>query len=102
MTFSDSKSFPVTFVSKSEKRETYGALDMGGASTQISFSPISTVTLPSAYESKFILFGRKYRVYSHSFLCYGINEITRRYLATIATVNIILVNMRYIFVLVYQ
>ena len=89
MTFPNFKSFPVTFASKPEKWESFGALDMEGASTQISFSPMPTVTLPSAYESEFVLFGQKYRVYSHSFLCYGINEITRRYLATIASVSIV-------------
>ncbi|RDD38818.1 Ectonucleoside triphosphate diphosphohydrolase 1 [Trichoplax sp. H2] len=79
------ESFPVTYLDTKTNHETYGALDMGGASTQISFSPKSAVTLHPKYENNFHLFGTKYRVYSHSFLCYGINEITRRYLASLAS-----------------
>lgn len=57
---------------------TYGALDMGGASTQITFQPEShTILLPEfAYDLS--LYGTNYTLYTHSFLCYGINEAERR------------------------
>ncbi|XP_034050667.1 ectonucleoside triphosphate diphosphohydrolase 1 isoform X2 [Thalassophryne amazonica] len=63
-------------------RETTGALDLGGASTQISFvsdnydgseSPSNSVT--------FRLYGNDYNVYTHSFLCYGKDQLQRLLLA---------------------
>ncbi|XP_074519584.1 ectonucleoside triphosphate diphosphohydrolase 1 isoform X2 [Halichoeres trimaculatus] len=62
--------------------ETTGALDLGGASTQISFvsdkfdgseSPINSVT--------FRLYGNDYNLYTHSFLCYGKDQALRLTLA---------------------
>lgn len=61
---------------------TTGALDLGGASTQISFvsdyfdgseSPSDAVT--------FRLYGNDYNLYTHSFLCYGKDQAQRMVLA---------------------
>lgn len=54
-----------------------GALDMGGASTQITFVP----SKPSPHSSKLKLYGNEYQLYTHSYLCYGKKEAERRYLA---------------------
>ncbi|KAM9716943.1 ectonucleoside triphosphate diphosphohydrolase 1 isoform 1-T1 [Menidia menidia] len=52
--------------------ETTGALDLGGASTQISFVSDSYNGLESPKNSvNFRLYGNDYHVYTHSFLCYG-------------------------------
>ncbi|XP_061911346.1 ectonucleoside triphosphate diphosphohydrolase 1 isoform X2 [Entelurus aequoreus] len=62
--------------------ETTGALDLGGASTQISFvskmfddseSPGNSVT--------FRLYGNDYNLYTHSFLCYGKDQALKMALA---------------------
>ncbi|XP_036937887.1 ectonucleoside triphosphate diphosphohydrolase 1 isoform X1 [Acanthopagrus latus] len=62
--------------------DTTGALDLGGASTQISFvsdkfdgseSPNNSVT--------FRLYGNDYNLYTHSFLCYGKDQALRLTLA---------------------
>ena len=59
-----------------------GALDMGGASTQITFVPPN-----HAQKSvEITLYGKKYPVYTHSFLCYGIKEAQRRFLAQLVKV----------------
>ncbi|XP_030610659.1 ectonucleoside triphosphate diphosphohydrolase 1 isoform X2 [Archocentrus centrarchus] len=61
---------------------TTGALDLGGASTQISFisdnfdgseSPINSVN--------FRLYGNDYNLYTHSFLCYGKDQVLKMALA---------------------
>lgn len=66
----------------SQGLETTGALDLGGASTQISFisdtfdgseSPSNSVT--------FRLYGNDYNLYTHSFLCYGKDQVLRLALA---------------------
>ncbi|CAL1540540.1 unnamed protein product [Lymnaea stagnalis] len=58
-----------------------GALDLGGASTQISF--VSNVTMPVGYAAVLQLFGHNYTVYTHSYLCYGVMEITNRIMAVL-------------------
>nr|XP_008122527.1 PREDICTED: ectonucleoside triphosphate diphosphohydrolase 8 [Anolis carolinensis] len=47
-----------------------GALDLGGASTQISFLPSDNNTDPF----RFRLYGFDYGIYTHSYLCYGQNQ----------------------------
>ncbi|NXI50904.1 ENTP8 diphosphohydrolase, partial [Chloroceryle aenea] len=54
-----------------------GALDLGGASTQISFLPEGSVTDQNE-ASKFTLYGYSYNIYTHSYLCYGQNEMLKR------------------------
>ncbi|XP_053438821.1 ectonucleoside triphosphate diphosphohydrolase 1 isoform X2 [Nycticebus coucang] len=55
---------------ESHHEKTFGALDLGGASTQITFVPTqhSESEEGSLY---FRLYGKNYQVYTHSFLCYG-------------------------------
>ncbi|KFW82753.1 Ectonucleoside triphosphate diphosphohydrolase 8, partial [Manacus vitellinus] len=55
----------------------FGALDLGGASTQISFMPKGSV-LNQNEASKFTLYGYNYNIYTHSYLCYGQNEMLKR------------------------
>ncbi|XP_066549325.1 ectonucleoside triphosphate diphosphohydrolase 1 isoform X2 [Amia ocellicauda] len=47
-----------------------GALDLGGASTQITFVPKEDVA-SEENSLHFRLYGTNYNVYTHSFLCYG-------------------------------
>ncbi|KAM6980726.1 ectonucleoside triphosphate diphosphohydrolase 8 [Aplochiton taeniatus] len=47
-----------------------GALDMGGSSTQIAFTPRDAVQDPST-AAALQLYGYKYEVYTHSYLCFG-------------------------------
>ncbi|TEA38231.1 hypothetical protein DBR06_SOUSAS110080, partial [Sousa chinensis] len=57
--------------SEGDTQETYGALDLGGASTQITFVPRNGTTESSNNTLHFRLYGKNYGVYTHSFLCYG-------------------------------
>lgn len=62
--------------------KSFGALDMGGASTEITFmSPTS-----GKRTLDFRLYGKNYTIYTRSYLCYGLNEVYRRYLAQLAKV----------------
>lgn len=63
------------------RKGTLGAMDLGGASTQITFE----TTRPSedpGNEVHLRLYGQHYRVYTHSFLCYGRDQILLRLLAS--------------------
>lgn len=62
---------------------TVGALDLGGASTQITFVPETDTKIPSNFSLSFPLYGHNVKVYTHSFPCYGVNEIIRRYKANL-------------------
>jgi apyrase len=53
---------------------TVGALDLGGASTQITFLPVD---FPESGEVALELAGTTYRVYSHSYLGFGQDEARR-------------------------
>ncbi|CAJ0927875.1 unnamed protein product [Ranitomeya imitator] len=63
--------------------ETTGALDLGGASTQISFLPEKSEQNPNS-TLEVTLYGYKYNVYTHSFQCYGRDESEKRLLASLA------------------
>ncbi|KAF5906382.1 ectonucleoside triphosphate diphosphohydrolase 1 isoform X1, partial [Clarias magur] len=55
---------------------TMGALDLGGASTQITF--VSGQELQSPDNSiDFRLYGNDYHLYTHSFLCYGKDQVLK-------------------------
>ncbi|NP_001002379.2 ectonucleoside triphosphate diphosphohydrolase 8 isoform X1 [Danio rerio] len=54
-----------------------GALDLGGASTQISFTPKDPVRDPnSAFNLQ--LYGYKYELYTYSYLCYGKDQALKK------------------------
>ncbi|KAG8009215.1 Ectonucleoside triphosphate diphosphohydrolase 1 [Nibea albiflora] len=62
--------------------ETTGALDLGGASTQISFVSDNFDGSESLMNSvTFRLYGNDYNLYTHSFLCYGKDQAQRLALA---------------------
>uniref|UniRef100_A0ACB8FBA4 Uncharacterized protein n=1 Tax=Sphaerodactylus townsendi TaxID=933632 RepID=A0ACB8FBA4_9SAUR len=50
---------------------TTGALDLGGASTQITFAPEQEKIESQRDILHFYFYGKNYSVYTHSFLCYG-------------------------------
>uniref|UniRef100_A0A8C6HXU3 Ectonucleoside triphosphate diphosphohydrolase 8 n=1 Tax=Mus spicilegus TaxID=10103 RepID=A0A8C6HXU3_MUSSI len=60
-----------------------GALDLGGASTQISFVPQGPI-LDQSTQVTFRLYGANYSVYTHSYLCFGRDQILSRLLAKLA------------------
>ncbi|NXD00454.1 ENTP8 diphosphohydrolase, partial [Certhia familiaris] len=60
-----------------EAASIFGALDLGGASTQITFMPESSV-LSQNKTSELTLYGYSYNIYTHSYLCYGQNEMLKR------------------------
>ncbi|NWH36830.1 ENTP8 diphosphohydrolase, partial [Chloropsis hardwickii] len=60
-----------------EAANIFGALDLGGASTQITFMPEASV-LSQSEASEFTLYGYSYNIYTHSYLCYGQNEMLKR------------------------
>ncbi|XP_069772167.1 ectonucleoside triphosphate diphosphohydrolase 5 [Narcine bancroftii] len=59
----------------SAKKNSVGILDLGGASTQITFLPQKERTLhaaPVEYISSFEMFNNSYKLYSHSYLGFGL------------------------------
>ena len=56
---------------------TYGALDLGGASTQISFYEPNEEIMSNLFKLQ-IGQGKHWNVYAHSFLYFGVNEATNR------------------------
>uniref|UniRef100_A0A803TQ42 Ectonucleoside triphosphate diphosphohydrolase 2 n=1 Tax=Anolis carolinensis TaxID=28377 RepID=A0A803TQ42_ANOCA len=58
------------------KRATAGALDLGGASTQITFETPD----PAAPAVPLRLYGQRFRVFTHSFLCFGRDQVLKRLL----------------------
>ncbi|XP_021050221.1 ectonucleoside triphosphate diphosphohydrolase 2 [Mus pahari] len=62
------------------RKGTLGAMDLGGASTQITFETTSPSEDPDN-EVHLRLYGQRYRVYTHSFLCYGRDQVLQRLLA---------------------
>ena len=63
-----------------------GALDFGGASTQITFETPDDVE-DTANEVKLRLYGEDYHIYTHSFLCYGRDQVLRKLLAYLVKVK---------------
>lgn len=67
------------------RKGTLGAMDLGGASTQITFETASPAEDP-ANEVQLRLYGQHYQVYTHSFLCYGRDQVLRRLVASVLQV----------------
>ncbi|XP_075761953.1 ectonucleoside triphosphate diphosphohydrolase 8-like isoform X2 [Pelodiscus sinensis] len=63
-----------------------GALDLGGASTQITFHPGRAVE-DNSTQALFRLYGASYSLYTHSYLCYGASQALRRLLAVLREEN---------------
>ncbi|XP_076025628.1 ectonucleoside triphosphate diphosphohydrolase 2 [Genypterus blacodes] len=61
-------------------RPTVGALDFGGASTQITFATQEKVE-DRKDTMKLQLYGREYSLYTHSYLCYGKDQVLKRLMA---------------------
>ncbi|KAM4696762.1 ectonucleoside triphosphate diphosphohydrolase 2 [Rhinophrynus dorsalis] len=59
------------------RRGTLGAMDLGGASTQITFETKDQIEDPQN-EVTLRLYGQSYRVYTHSFLCYGRDQVLKK------------------------
>ncbi|KAM5184795.1 ectonucleoside triphosphate diphosphohydrolase 8 isoform 3-T3 [Callospermophilus lateralis] len=59
-----------------------GALDMGGASTQISFLPRGPI-LDESTRATFRLYSTDYSIYTHSYLCFGRDQMLNRLLAAL-------------------
>lgn len=60
---------------------TLGALDLGGASTQITFERNKSSDDPSEEYTYLQLYGKGYSLFTHSFLCYGKDQALLRKLA---------------------
>uniref|UniRef100_A0A669Q3Z4 Ectonucleoside triphosphate diphosphohydrolase 8 n=1 Tax=Phasianus colchicus TaxID=9054 RepID=A0A669Q3Z4_PHACC len=69
-----------------QNTEVLGALDLGGASTQITFQP--GVTIEDKNTSVlFRLYGTNYSLYTHSYLCYGQTQALKRLIAALHQVS---------------
>ncbi|XP_078079102.1 ectonucleoside triphosphate diphosphohydrolase 1 isoform X2 [Mustelus asterias] len=72
--------------SAGEDSPTLGALDLGGASTQITFVPDGNT---ESEESSlcFRLYGKSYNIYTHSYLCYGKDQALKMLLDKLNVLN---------------
>ncbi|XP_065428366.1 ectonucleoside triphosphate diphosphohydrolase 8-like isoform X1 [Chrysemys picta bellii] len=64
-----------------------GALDLGGASTQITFHPGRAIE-DNNTEVLFWLYGTNYSLYTHSYLCYGENQALKKLIASLREENL--------------
>ncbi|KFU85352.1 Ectonucleoside triphosphate diphosphohydrolase 2, partial [Chaetura pelagica] len=69
------------------QKKTLGAMDFGGASTQITFETKDTIEDPRN-EVMLKLYGQVYKVYTHSFLCYGRDQVLKRLLSKLLQVPV--------------
>ncbi|OQV21380.1 Ectonucleoside triphosphate diphosphohydrolase 1 [Hypsibius exemplaris] len=68
---------------KTDEFNLYGVLQLGGASTQITFQPAASIGATNRvhYNVTAELFGEAVQLYSRSFLCHGLKEADRAYKA---------------------
>ncbi|XP_019282677.1 nucleoside diphosphate phosphatase ENTPD5 isoform X3 [Panthera pardus] len=74
-----------------QSRETVGTLDLGGASTQITFLPQFKKTLeqtPRGYLTSFEMFNSTYKLYTHSYLGFGLKAARLATLGALETEGI--------------
>ncbi|KAG8447439.1 hypothetical protein GDO86_014791 [Hymenochirus boettgeri] len=64
------------------RKGTLGAMDLGGASTQLTFETKDPIE-NQENEVNLRLYGQSYRVYTHSFLCYGQDQVLKKILSKI-------------------
>ncbi|XP_006831516.1 PREDICTED: ectonucleoside triphosphate diphosphohydrolase 1 [Chrysochloris asiatica] len=69
------------FLRENETQDTYGALDLGGASTQITFVTSTQISKQFKKTTQFRLYGKNYTVYTYSYLCHGVDQALLRKLA---------------------
>lgn len=75
-----------------------GALDLGGASTQISFIPRDPVkNTQSAFDLQ--LYSNRYQLYTHSYLCYGKDQALKKLHAYLHKVSAVIENSMQLFAL---
>ncbi|NXS13879.1 ENTP2 diphosphohydrolase, partial [Neodrepanis coruscans] len=67
------------------QKKTLGAMDFGGASTQITFETRETIE-NARNEVMLKLYGQAYKVYTHSFLCYGRDQVLKRLISKLLQV----------------
>ncbi|NXP13608.1 ENTP8 diphosphohydrolase, partial [Thinocorus orbignyianus] len=63
-----------------------GALDLGGASTQITFLPGTTID-DNSTRAVLRLYGTNYSIYTHSYLCYGQKQALKMLMAALHQVT---------------
>ncbi|CAI9550447.1 unnamed protein product [Staurois parvus] len=64
----------------------FGAMDLGGASTQMTFQPSGDIE-DNSTKMFFRLYGFDYSIYTHSYLCYGQDQAMKIFLAYLIEVN---------------
>ena len=69
---------------------TSGSLDLGGASVEIAFELHNQTIHQPEYVSSEELFDITYNLYARSYLCYGHNEASSRFLASLVQVRLCL------------
>ncbi|KAM4661988.1 ectonucleoside triphosphate diphosphohydrolase 8-like [Discoglossus pictus] len=67
-----------------QKTEMLGAMDLGGASTQMTFHPSAPIQDKNT-EMVFRLYGYDYTIYTHSYLCYGQDQAIKKLLVEFIT-----------------
>ncbi|XP_075041516.1 ectonucleoside triphosphate diphosphohydrolase 8-like [Mixophyes fleayi] len=70
----------------SKVSQTFGAMDLGGASTQMTFQPPGDIE-DNSTEMHFRLYGYDYTIYTNSYLCYGQDQALKKLLVHLIQKN---------------